>query len=419
MLLCIGNLDLLNSVSKLIERYEYTPYGQRTIFSHGWNIADINNDGKVSLADLTILSTEWGSTDPTNPADLNGGGNVGLSDLTILSTHNGWPGVDNDPLVTTPVLESPSAVGGEAVTAGLCDIGHQGLLHDKEFGLINNRNRYLSAKHGRYTQQDPAGYTDGANLYEYVRSNPVGRVDPFGKQSAAQAARAALATINQEHAGYMYYEGNNGWLTGLKYLISDKLIPALSWLDDNDFKYGDTGGAAAMYDAFWNDVTIQQNPDPYDVFHEAIHVYNDWVDKYDKKSEERIDEGLTHAAQALAKSLKRLQNVEKRLSDDNFNIEQLKHEWGIAWNNINGVNGSPGYYDLGTKRFTVNNADLKRLNSHLGFKVKCKDIADLYNSQPDAKKACVEFLCSPNAKPTKGSGWTAVKTWVEISSPFK
>ena len=250
------NLGLVNAAGKLIERYEYTPYGQRTIFSHGWNIADINNDGKVSLADLTILSTEWGSTDPTNPADLNGGGNVGLSDLTILSTHNGWPGVDNDPLVTTPVLESPSAVGGGAATAGLCDIGHQGLLLDKEFGLINNRNRYLSAKHGRYTQQDPgqraanslsvgqsrpngnnglvnqnpaSQYSDGMNLYQYEKSNPVNNTDPSGLYTLAdgyaQACRknggvhnsgdckGASVTAQEQYDGWVYLERNDPyWL---------------------------------------------------------------------------------------------------------------------------------------------------------------------------------------------------------------
>src|SRR5688572_21835128 len=33
---------------------------------------------------------------------------------------------------------------------------------------------------GRWIQTDPAGYLDGQNLYEYVRSNPASGVDPYG-----------------------------------------------------------------------------------------------------------------------------------------------------------------------------------------------------------------------------------------------
>ena len=186
-------LGLVNAAGKLIERYEYTPYGQRTIFSHGWNIIDINNDGKVSLADQTIVATEYGTSDPASPADVTGDGKVTLAELTMVATHYGWGDYDIDPLVTRPVLESPRA---SAVTAGLCDIGHQGLLFDKEFGLINNRNRYLSPKLGRYTQRDPAGYTDGMNLYQYEKSNPVNNTDPTGLYTLGDAHLSLSKKLN-------------------------------------------------------------------------------------------------------------------------------------------------------------------------------------------------------------------------------
>ena len=53
------------------------------------------------------------------------------------------------------------------------------------------------------------------------------------------------------------------------------------------------------------------------------------------------------------------------------------------------------------------------------FKVRCQDIAALYNKQTAAKKACVEYLCSPNATPTKGAGWTGLTPEKELSEPFK
>jgi len=40
--------------------------------------------------------------------------------------------------------------------------------------------RTYSPELGRFLQQDPLGYVDGMNLYEYVQSNPVNNVDPLG-----------------------------------------------------------------------------------------------------------------------------------------------------------------------------------------------------------------------------------------------
>ena|GEM_PF-776929 len=47
------------------------------------NPADLDGDGAVGAADLSLLLAAWGSTKP-NPADLDGDGTVGASDLSLL-----------------------------------------------------------------------------------------------------------------------------------------------------------------------------------------------------------------------------------------------------------------------------------------------------------------------------------------------
>lgn len=117
-------IGLTDANGELIERYEYSPYGLRTVFR------------------------SYGS---------------------------------NDPLVMAPVFESQSVTAdGTTQPYGLCDIGHQGLYHDKEFQLIYNRARYLSPRLRRFISRDPLGYINGPNLYEYVASNPINLLDALG-----------------------------------------------------------------------------------------------------------------------------------------------------------------------------------------------------------------------------------------------
>ena len=176
-------LGVLSDSGLLVERYEYTPYGQRTIFSRNWRITDLNGDGLVDSTDLDIYDAEEGG-DAFSIADVNGDGTVDTDDETLLNADNGNDySLPNDALTSYPVLESARGSGPGTVMpllSGLCDIGHQGLMLDKEFGLYYNRARYLDPTNGLFMQRDPAGYVDRINLHEYLASAPLSALDPTG-----------------------------------------------------------------------------------------------------------------------------------------------------------------------------------------------------------------------------------------------
>ena len=117
-------LGLIAETGEVVERYEYTPYGQRTVY------------------------TTAGSADP--------------------AAH-------------TPTLMSQRVeLAGVAQPYALNALGHQGLMHDEATGLIYNRARMLHPRLGRFLQREPLGYVDGMSVYQYVLSNSLVYVDPDG-----------------------------------------------------------------------------------------------------------------------------------------------------------------------------------------------------------------------------------------------
>ena len=56
----------------------------------------------------------------------------------------------------------------------------QGLRKDEVTGEYQARNRNLNSSTGMWTQRDPAGYVDGASLYQVGGSNLVTYSDPYG-----------------------------------------------------------------------------------------------------------------------------------------------------------------------------------------------------------------------------------------------
>ena len=57
---------------------------------------------------------------------------------------------------------------------------YQGMTLDSVTGLYYARNRNYDPSLGRWINQDPAGYINGANTYQFVMGNPVNAVDPWG-----------------------------------------------------------------------------------------------------------------------------------------------------------------------------------------------------------------------------------------------
>jgi len=182
-------IGLVAGQGLLVERYEYTPGvypggsgRRRTIFTRNWLIADMNDDGAVNALDYNIWSGDYQQAKPNSRADLNGDGAVDGADYSKLSMdwNKSWA---DDAAVTHPGLESSRGLGSSArvpLATGICDVAHQGLHFEKEFGLYYNRARYLHPTLGRWMQRDPQGYVDGMNLHLYGVSAPLGNLDPEG-----------------------------------------------------------------------------------------------------------------------------------------------------------------------------------------------------------------------------------------------
>ncbi len=69
---------------------------------------------------------------------------------------------------------------------------HQGGRFEVLSGLYQFRNRDYSPALGRWVQQDPEGYKDALNLYQYLRNAPVSSLDPYGTASAGISYRCKI-----------------------------------------------------------------------------------------------------------------------------------------------------------------------------------------------------------------------------------
>lgn len=74
---------------------------------------------------------------------------------------------------------APRGKTGSA-TSSFTYVGAFGVM-DEGGGIYFMKNRYYDSTTGRFLQIDPIGFAGGENLYRYVGSNPISRIDPEGK----------------------------------------------------------------------------------------------------------------------------------------------------------------------------------------------------------------------------------------------
>jgi RHS repeat-associated protein len=156
-------LGVIDYWGSLVERYEYTPYGQRQVFRSAGS----------------IVSDDYVSSE------------IGYQTRYFSGA--------NDPGLHAPTHLGRRAYGFDLgrMPVGLCEVGHQGLLHDEHVGLVYNRARHLHPTLGRFMQRDPAGYVDGLSFYAYLRLRPFAQLDPTGMKSV----RLEFATFIPQSIG--------------------------------------------------------------------------------------------------------------------------------------------------------------------------------------------------------------------------
>ncbi|RYD38426.1 MAG: toxin, partial [Verrucomicrobiaceae bacterium] len=83
-----------------------------------------------------------------------------------------------------------------------------GKENDDETGLYYFGARYYAPWLGRWTSSDPAGFSDGPQLYRYCRNNPINVFDPFGLQGVTLGKRPddirEAQTTHTEESGRKY-----------------------------------------------------------------------------------------------------------------------------------------------------------------------------------------------------------------------
>jgi len=79
-------------------------------------------------------------------------------------------------------------------TAPLTDFGYAGMFPNADSGLYLTQYRAYDPVAGRWLSRDPIGESSdpAANLYAYVRNNPLGLVDPFGLEGIPSAPPAGI-----------------------------------------------------------------------------------------------------------------------------------------------------------------------------------------------------------------------------------
>ncbi|BAM02982.1 hypothetical protein PSMK_08230 [Phycisphaera mikurensis NBRC 102666] len=229
-------LGIVAAGGALVERYEYTPYGQRQVYGSGTLKLDVNGDGSQDQDDTALVQALV--NDPTHPdhhlADIYSDGQINQNDVSAMGEIYAFAYYDgpeanhldrSDLKRLTPRLGTTRGPAYAAwltapVYTTLNPFGHQGLHHDEATGLIYNRARMLHPTLGRFVQRDPLGnrvswrsvrprftrnredgrtmmvvsraediayvlypqlqYFAGMSLYEYAASSPRSLVDPTG-----------------------------------------------------------------------------------------------------------------------------------------------------------------------------------------------------------------------------------------------
>jgi RHS repeat-associated protein len=113
---------------------------------------------------------------------------------------------------------------------GFIPFGFAGGLYDREVKLVRFGARDYDPETGRWTAKDPIGFNGGdANLYMYVRNDPLIYKDPNGKIGIIVAGIIwGLSALTGGYVGYKIDEAWNNFINK----ANQKYNTEVNWLND-------------------------------------------------------------------------------------------------------------------------------------------------------------------------------------------
>ncbi len=291
-------LGLVNTSGQLVERYEYTPYGQRKV--------------------LFAAGNTWAGGTSTNDS--------GCYAIAYAS-----------PRYTS-----------SAPYFGLCDFGHQSLFHDEEAGSVYNRRRYLHVGMAVFLTRD---VLREANAYLYLNQSPLMFVDPTGRDAfgvpSTQPSTQPAGPQIPVSAGVTYvqskideYEAKfkNCWLYKASGL--DKMFQKIR---------GAAGKVGAVIATNKNTQGVFDNgagkynipPTGYGIdtaVHESVHAYNYVSGDHQSYGNQAMwaDEGMAWSTQDMLDVAQFL-----CLKFKCVDCSQAQRIWNSIWKQMENVVGSP------------------------------------------------------------------------------
>jgi len=140
-----------------------------------------DNTGRIAQIDIKTIDSN--DSDPDNPI------NVGLIRYQH-GNHLGSATIETDERGNIISYEEYRPFGSSSFRASTSDVDLSlkryrfcGKERDEETGFYYFGARYYAAWLGRWISSDPAGFTDGQNLYRYCLNNPILFIDPGGTDS--------------------------------------------------------------------------------------------------------------------------------------------------------------------------------------------------------------------------------------------
>ncbi len=106
----------------------------------------------------------------------------------------------------------------------------QGMSQDLVTGLYDERARWYSPSLGTWISQDPAGYINGADTYQFLTGSPLGETDPSGFTGGALGSYIYWQTAaNRLQAAERYYPTSSSaysLLNGIQFAAYTKAMEA-------------------------------------------------------------------------------------------------------------------------------------------------------------------------------------------------